>query len=72
MSPRAYSDRDPNGERYLGYWLDPALDFDYHREKAIEKADVSLQALRSLAGSTWGASLSAMRSVTGEQGNGTI
>jgi ribonuclease HI len=50
-------------ERYLGYWLDPALDFDYHREKAIEKADVSLQALRSLASSTWGASLSAMRRI---------
>ncbi|KAJ5652969.1 zinc knuckle domain protein [Penicillium longicatenatum] len=39
-------------ERYLGYWLDPELEFQDHREKAIEKADVSLQALRSLAGST--------------------
>ena len=50
-------------ERYLGYWLDPELEFDHHREKAIEKADVSLQALRSLAGSTWGASISAMRRI---------
>ena len=46
-------------ERYLGYWLDPALDFHHHREEAVTKAGVSLQALRSLAGSTWGASLSA-------------
>lgn len=50
-------------ERYLGYWLDPELDFQHHREKAIEKADTSLQALWSLAGSTWGASLSAMRRI---------
>ncbi|KAJ5100018.1 zinc knuckle domain protein [Penicillium argentinense] len=50
-------------ERYLGYWLDPGLEFQHHREKAISKASVSLQALRSLAGSTWGASLSAMRRI---------
>ena len=50
-------------ERYLGYWLDPTLDFHHHREKAVAKAGVSLQALRSLAGSTWGASLSAMRRI---------
>lgn len=50
-------------ERYLGYWLDPELEFHHHREKAVGKADVSLQALRSLAGSTWGASLSAMRRI---------
>ncbi|KAJ5144460.1 zinc knuckle domain protein [Penicillium atrosanguineum] len=50
-------------ERYLGYWLDPALDFHHHCEKAVAKAGVSLQALRSLAGSTWGASLSAMRRI---------
>jgi hypothetical protein len=50
-------------ERYLGYWLDPELEFDYHRDKALEKADISLQALWSLAGSTWGASLPAMRRI---------
>jgi hypothetical protein len=50
-------------ERYLGYWLDPELEFHHHPEKAITKADVSLQDLRSLAGSTWGASLSVMRRI---------
>ncbi|KAJ5330279.1 zinc knuckle domain protein [Penicillium atrosanguineum] len=50
-------------ERYLGYWLDPGLEFHHHREKAVAKAGVSLQALRSLAGSTWGGSLSAMRRI---------
>lgn len=50
-------------ERYLGYWLDPDLDFDIHREKAVAKASISLRALRSLAGSTWGASLPAMRKI---------
>jgi hypothetical protein len=37
-------------ERDLGYWLDPELEFHHHRERVIAKADVSLQALRSLAG----------------------
>ncbi|OQD72542.1 hypothetical protein PENANT_c238G09961, partial [Penicillium antarcticum] len=50
-------------ERYLGYWLDPGLEFHHHREKAVTKAGVSLHALRSLAGSTWGASLYAMRKI---------
>ncbi|KAJ5117510.1 zinc knuckle domain protein [Penicillium atrosanguineum] len=50
-------------ERYLGYWLDPGLEFHHHREKAVAKAGVSLQALRSLTGSTWGGSLSAMRRI---------
>ncbi|KAJ5766658.1 reverse transcriptase [Penicillium nucicola] len=50
-------------ERYLGYWLDPGLEFHHHREKAVAKASVSLRALRSLAGSTWGASLYAMRRI---------
>lgn len=50
-------------ERYLGYWLDPSLEFHHHREKAVAKAGVSLRALRSLAGSTWGASLYAMRRI---------
>jgi ribonuclease HI len=50
-------------ERYLGYWLDPGLEFHHHREKAVAKASVSLQALRSLAGSTWGASVYAMRRI---------
>ncbi|KAJ5551864.1 zinc knuckle domain protein [Penicillium sp. DV-2018c] len=50
-------------ERYLGYWLDPGLEFHHHRENAVAKADVSLRALRSLAGSNWGASLHAMRKI---------
>ncbi|OQD73321.1 hypothetical protein PENANT_c211G00669, partial [Penicillium antarcticum] len=50
-------------ERYLGYWLDPSLEFHHHREKAVAKANISLKALRSLAGSTWGASLYAMRRI---------
>ncbi|KAJ5543315.1 zinc knuckle domain protein [Penicillium sp. DV-2018c] len=50
-------------ERYLGYWLDPGLEFHHHREKAVAKAGVSLHALRSLAGSSWGASLNAMRKI---------
>ncbi|KAJ5819485.1 hypothetical protein N7474_005076 [Penicillium riverlandense] len=50
-------------ERYLGYWLDPRLEFHHHREKAVAKGGVSLQALRSLAGPTWGASISAMRRI---------
>jgi hypothetical protein len=48
-------------ERYLGIWLDPALSFTEHRKKATIKAGTSLQAIRGLAGSTWGVSLTAMR-----------
>ncbi|KAI2736019.1 hypothetical protein DTO013E5_9174 [Penicillium roqueforti] len=50
-------------ERYLGYWLDPGLKFHHHREKLVAKASVSLQKLRSLAGSTWRVSLYAMRRI---------
>ncbi|KAJ5159354.1 zinc knuckle domain protein [Penicillium coprophilum] len=50
-------------ERYLGVWLDPGLTFRHHREQMLAKAGVSLQALRGLTGSTWGASLSAMRAI---------
>ena len=50
-------------ERYLGFWLDPSLNLAHHQEKALIKAGTSLQALRSLAGSTWGASLFAMRTI---------
>ena len=50
-------------ERYLGFWLDAELTFEHHFEKALIKGNTSLQALRSLAGSTWGASLSAMRRI---------
>jgi hypothetical protein len=42
-------------ERYLGFSLDPRLEFHHHRERAVAKAGTSLQALRGLAGSTWGA-----------------
>ncbi|KAG0160607.1 hypothetical protein PDIDSM_8137 [Penicillium digitatum] len=50
-------------ERYLGVWLDPGLTFQHHRQQMLAKAGVSLQALRGLTGSTWGASLSAMRAI---------
>ncbi|KAJ5660660.1 reverse transcriptase [Penicillium longicatenatum] len=49
--------------KYLGFWLDPQLTFTHHHDKAIIKGSTSLQALRSLAGSTWGASTSAMRRI---------
>jgi hypothetical protein len=48
-------------ERYLGFWLDEKLNFDVHRKKLLDKGRASLQALRSLSGSTWGASLLSMR-----------
>jgi Ribonuclease HI len=50
-------------ERYLGIWLDPGLTFQHHREQMLVKAGISLQALRGLTGSTWGASLSTMRAI---------
>ncbi|KAJ5655623.1 reverse transcriptase [Penicillium longicatenatum] len=49
--------------KYLGFWLDPQLTFTHQHDKAIIKGSTSLQALRSLAGSTWGASTSAMRRI---------
>ncbi|KAJ5552062.1 reverse transcriptase [Penicillium frequentans] len=49
--------------RYLGFWLDPQLTFSHHHEKAVIKGSTSIQALRSLAGSTWGASTLAMRRI---------
>jgi ribonuclease HI len=52
-----------SAERYLGFWLDPELRFDHHRDHVVAKADRSLQALRGLAGSVWGASLSSMRRI---------
>ena len=53
----------PTAERYLGYWNDSKLTFTHHHDKAIMKVETSLKALRSLSGSTWGTSLSAMRTV---------
>lgn len=47
--------------KYLGIWLDKHLKFDIHRQKSIRKANGSLQALGTMTGSTWGASLIAMR-----------
>jgi ribonuclease HI len=49
--------------RYLGVWLDPHLAFEPHRRRALGKAIASLDALRGLSGSTWGASLEGMRKV---------
>lgn len=49
--------------RYLGVWLDKHLDFKTHRKKLLGKAAGSLEALRAISGSTWGASLLVMRKV---------
>ncbi|OOQ86154.1 putative reverse transcriptase [Penicillium brasilianum] len=49
--------------KYLGVWLDKHLDFTIHRQKLLAKANGSLEALRAMTGSVWGASLMAMRKV---------
>ncbi|OOQ82702.1 putative reverse transcriptase [Penicillium brasilianum] len=49
--------------KYLGVWLDKHLDFNTHRQKLLAKANGSLEALRAMTGSVWGASLMAMRRV---------
>jgi hypothetical protein len=49
--------------RYLGIYLDKTLSFEDHRREVIAKASGSLEALRSITGSTWGASLKAMRMI---------
>jgi ribonuclease HI len=49
--------------KYLGVWLDKHLDFTTHRQKLLMKANGSLEALRAMTGSVWGASLTAMRKV---------
>ncbi|RAO68551.1 uncharacterized protein BHQ10_004563 [Talaromyces amestolkiae] len=52
-----------NAVKYLRIWLDSKLTFETHREKAVAKAGTSLEALRGLAGSTWGAALGSMRRI---------
>ncbi|KAJ6020305.1 hypothetical protein N7499_003588 [Penicillium canescens] len=47
--------------KYLGIWLDKQLSFNVHRKKLMAKAAGSLEALRGISGSTWGASLMSMR-----------
>jgi ribonuclease HI len=47
--------------KYLGIWLDKQLSFNVHRKKLLAKAAGSLEALRGISGSTWGASLMSMR-----------
>ncbi|KAI9036266.1 uncharacterized protein KD926_002131 [Aspergillus affinis] len=49
--------------KYLGIWLDRTLSFDTHRAKALAKANRTLEALRSISGSTWGTSLLNMRRI---------
>jgi hypothetical protein len=49
--------------KYLGVWLDKQLSFTLHRKKLLAKAAGSLEALRGILGSTWGASLMAMRKI---------
>ncbi|KAI9034948.1 uncharacterized protein KD926_004996 [Aspergillus affinis] len=47
----------------LGIWLDRTLSFDTHRVKALAKANGTLEALRSISGSTLGTSLLSMRRI---------
>jgi hypothetical protein len=65
--PVRYNDNitiQPSGTaKYLGVWLDKHLDFNTHRQKLLTKANGSLEALRAMTGSVWGASLAAMRKV---------
>ncbi|KAI9043959.1 ribonuclease H family protein [Aspergillus affinis] len=49
--------------KYLGIWLDRTLSFDTHKAKALAKANGTLEALRSISGSTWGISLLSMRRI---------
>jgi hypothetical protein len=49
--------------QYLGLYLDKALTFEDHRQNVIAKASGSLEALRSISGSTCGTSLKAMRMI---------
>ncbi|KAI9034780.1 RNA-directed DNA polymerase from mobile element jockey [Aspergillus affinis] len=49
--------------KYLGIWLDRTLSFDTYRAKALVKANRTLEALRSISGSTWGTSLLSMRRI---------
>lgn len=57
--------------KYLGVWLDKRLRFDIHRKKLLAKANSSLEALRAMTGSVWGASL--MGHVEGlPSGSGTL
>jgi hypothetical protein len=46
--------------KHLGIWLDKQLKFDTHRKKLLTKAAGSLEALRGISGSTWGAPLMSM------------
>ncbi|KAI9035266.1 uncharacterized protein KD926_004235 [Aspergillus affinis] len=49
--------------KYLGIWLDRTLSFDTYRVKTLAKANGTLEALRSISGSTWGTSLLSMRRI---------
>lgn len=49
--------------KYLGVWLDAKLTFAHHREQAVAKAGVSLEALRGMAGSTWGVALDSIQQI---------
>ena len=49
--------------KYLGIWLDKTLSFKTHRAKVLAKANATLEALKGISGSTWGANLLAMRRI---------
>ncbi|KAI9039455.1 putative RNA-directed DNA polymerase from transposon X-element [Aspergillus affinis] len=49
--------------KYLEIWLDRILSFDTYRAKALAKANRTLEALRSISGSTWGTSMLSMRRI---------
>lgn len=55
--------RPTKSARYLGIWLDKTFSFSTHRAKVLSRASGSLEALRNITGTTWGASLEAMRAV---------
>jgi ribonuclease HI len=49
--------------KYLGVWMDRELTFEEHRKQAISRVNGSLEALKGIAGSTWGTSLIGLRKV---------
>ena len=46
--------------KYLGVWFDPGLTFSEHRRQAMASAEACIEALKGIAGSTWGTSLEGM------------
>jgi ribonuclease HI len=49
--------------KYLGVWIDRGLNFEEHRRQATSRASATLEALKGIAGSTWGTSLLGLRRI---------